>query len=48
MVGEYSIRACFYSKITYVSILQVGDVFLKNAYFSHNVDDNTVSLAKLV
>jgi hypothetical protein len=26
----------------------VGDVFLKNAYFSTNVDKNTVSLAKLV
>jgi len=26
----------------------VGDVFLKNAYFSHDVDTNTVSLAKLV
>lgn len=26
----------------------VGDVFLKNAYFSTNVDDNTLSLAKLV
>jgi hypothetical protein len=26
----------------------VGDVFLKNAYFSHNVDKNTISLAKLV
>jgi len=25
----------------------VGDVFLKNAYFSTNVNDNTVSLAKL-
>jgi len=25
----------------------VGDVFLKNAYFSHNVDTNTMSLAKL-
>ncbi|KAF9046830.1 aspartic peptidase A1 [Hymenopellis radicata] len=26
----------------------VGDTFLKNAYFSHSVDDNTLSLAKLV
>jgi len=26
----------------------VGDVFLKNAYFSHNVDTDTISLAKLV
>lgn len=26
----------------------VGDVFLKNAYFSHDVNKNTVSLAKLV
>lgn len=26
----------------------VGDVFLKNAYFSHDVGKNTVSLAKLV
>jgi hypothetical protein len=26
----------------------VGDVFLKNAYFSTNVDENTISLAKLV
>jgi len=26
----------------------VGDVFLKNAYFSHDVDTDTISLAKLV
>ncbi|KAF9648814.1 acid protease [Thelephora ganbajun] len=26
----------------------VGDVFLKNAYFSHNVNKNQISLAKLV
>jgi len=26
----------------------VGDVFLKNAYFSHNVDKNEISLAKLI
>jgi len=26
----------------------VGDVFLKNAYFSHNVDKDEISLAKLV
>lgn len=27
---------------------QVGDVFLKNAYFSTNVEQNAISLAKLV
>jgi hypothetical protein len=26
----------------------VGDVFLKNAYFSTNVNQNTLTLAKLV
>jgi len=26
----------------------VGDVFLKNVYFSTNVDKNSISLAKLV
>ena len=26
----------------------LGDVFLKNAYFSHNVDQDQISLAKLV
>jgi len=26
----------------------VGDVFLKNAYFSHDVTKNAISLAKLV
>ena len=26
----------------------VGDVFLKNVYFSHDVEKNTVSLAKLI
>jgi len=26
----------------------VGDVFLKNAYFSHDVTKNQISLAKLV
>ena len=25
----------------------LGDVFLKNAYFSHNVDKNEINLAKL-
>jgi hypothetical protein len=28
--------------------LQVGDVFLKNAYFSIDLTNNTISLAKLV
>ena len=29
-------------------LFQLGDVFLKNAYFSHNADENTISLAKLI
>ena len=29
-------------------LLQVGDVFLKNAYFSTDVTKNQISLAKLV
>ena len=29
-------------------LFQVGDVFLKNAYFSHNVASNVMQLAKLV
>jgi hypothetical protein len=31
-----------------IIVLQVGDVFLKNAYFSTNVNKNQVQLAKLV
>ena len=42
---------CFMAGLTYVLSLpspQVGDVFLKNAYFSTDVTKNTISLAQLV
>lgn len=46
MAGMCAPSVCFMSPR--LDALQMGDVFLKNAYFSTDVAKNTVTLAKLV